>query len=71
MGVPPKPEDKMESQSFKHPVEKDIGLKNQEVWEIRGRITVFNWEGTSVLVRIFGMFEKPRDREIEILLFTV
>ena len=59
----------VEFRFFEPPGEKEIGSNYRGVRKIGGKITIgLTGQGKSVLVRIIGSFEKPRVREIGILL---
>ena len=52
-----------------HPRETKIGLRNREVRNIGGKITVTQVQGKLFLVRVIRVFEKSRVREIGVPLY--
>ena len=53
------------------PRETKIGSRNREVGNIEGKITVIQIQGKRLLVRVIGVFEKSRVREIGIPLYAL
>ena len=47
---------------------RDTGLRNRDVRNIWGKITVKQVQGKQLLVQVIGCFEKSRVREIGVLL---